>query len=369
MIPGREVTRIFISDVKNRIENDGLTDDTECDEVLKTTLVEAHERGIEVYALFAVSDDEFSEKEMADYANQFNTACGDEWSYFDGVAVNNEYFSKVKDCDDESEKLAQLQFLTDIQTTVENAAPLPLHFSVSWNWDCCSCSSDSYEKRELLWDGNTKSALEHMVNIVDSVDVQVAYNKPSVMEERATNAHQYWDDIAEKSSTSAFYVLAYANPNSICQLSFAPHAKGSETATDECFIGDRTESGMYTAFDEIESNLPGAIGGIHFMGGVYSSGITDDWPKHDSPTCPLHQKWKAGKNKCVNKCAKKGGKVWDSDKCVCACPICRKWKNKKCRNRCNSAKKWNETKQKCIKKDSGKEGWIWDKSGKTCVSV
>ena len=81
-----------MADVKSRIENGGLTSSGVCDSVLQTTLREAHARGIRVYALFAASDAAFGEQYMANYPNEFNAACGDDDVYFDGVAVNNEYF-------------------------------------------------------------------------------------------------------------------------------------------------------------------------------------------------------------------------------------------------------------------------------------
>jgi len=59
----RRVTRIFLADVKTRIENGGLSEDgTTCDAALQTLLKQAHKRGVEVYALFAASDEAFSKK-------------------------------------------------------------------------------------------------------------------------------------------------------------------------------------------------------------------------------------------------------------------------------------------------------------------
>jgi hypothetical protein len=37
---------------------------------------------------------------MASYPGQFNANCGDDKVYFDGVVVNNEYFTNIKDCDE-----------------------------------------------------------------------------------------------------------------------------------------------------------------------------------------------------------------------------------------------------------------------------
>ena len=371
-IPGRKVTRIFLADVKKRIEFNGYSSSSSntCDTDLITFLEEAHRRGIKVYALFAVSDAAFSETYMAEYPHQFNTNCGNNFAYFDGVSVNNEHFSKIRDCTADKEA-AQLKFLTDLETTATNSKPLPLHFSVSWNWDCCDCSSSSYVTRELTWNGQTKSALEHMIDIADSVDVQVAYNVPDVMKRRADPPYQYWINKVDKSSTSALYVLAYTNPNDICQLSFSPHIVGSTTVTDTCPQGDRTEAGLFAAFDYVEGALPGIIGSIHYMSGVFSTGMTDGWPKHDSIeyTCPLNQRFNFKKNKCVRKCQK--GKVWSWDRCRCYCPRqCKMMVRKRCKPRCDfSTLKFDTISNSCISIDSQQSGYIFSASKQSCVQV
>mmetsp|Transcript_38251 Transcript_38251/g.80487 ORF Transcript_38251/g.80487 Transcript_38251/m.80487 type:complete len:507 (+) Transcript_38251:76-1596(+) len=283
---GREVKRILLSDVRQRTRHGGggFNSDLQCDPALLTTLTEAHSYGIQVYGLFASSDQAFSEQGMVGDLNAFNAECGTTEAYFDGASVNNEYFTSVKTCGDAAKEVEQLQFLDDLQTTANNADPLPLHFSVSWNWDCCSCSSSSYARRELTWNGEVKSALEHMIDTVDSLDVQVAWNTGSTMVARSTNPYNYWEaNHMESSNTTAFYVLAYTNPNSDCRLSFSPHTKGAGTATDTCSTGDRTEEGMFTAFDTIKTTHANAQGGIHFMGGVYSTGMVG-WPKHEAAT-------------------------------------------------------------------------------------
>lgn len=373
MVPNRKITRIFLADVLSRIRNGGLTSSGLCDTALQVTLKEAHERGIQVYALFASSDAAFSEQNMANHPNEFNAACGDDKIFFDGVAVNNEYFSQVKSCDDPSEIALQDQFLMDLNTTTFNALPLPLHFSVSWNWDCCECDSANYITRELTWNGETKSALQHMINIVDSVDVQVAYNTPSAMTTRATKPYDYWQEkLADGfvTTTTAFYVLAYTNPTNLCQISFSPHAKGSSTVEDHCENGGdhRTEAAMYSAFDTVEGALPGSKGGIHFMSGVYSSGITKDWPVHNEKTCPLDMFYKKKKNKCVRRC--KGTAVWNLDSCECECPSpCLILKKKKCKLRCKKKQKWDPDTSSCIPKRSSDLGYIWDKVDKICKLV
>ena len=159
--------------MKDCIENGSKTSNGVFDEILKSTLNEAYQKGIEVYALFVDDSIEFREKYMEKYPHEFRNVCGNEYMYFDDVAVNNESFTKVKNCYSEPDKLAQLHFMTDLNTAVTNAAPLPFQLSISWNWYCRNnggCGY-SYVPRYLNWNGNMKKVLEHMVHISDSVDV------------------------------------------------------------------------------------------------------------------------------------------------------------------------------------------------------
>ncbi|KAL7541739.1 hypothetical protein ACHAXR_011182, partial [Thalassiosira sp. AJA248-18] len=309
-ISGREVTRIFLADVRERTRYGGLNANSECDADLITTLAEAHSHGVEVYGLFAASDAAFSEQGMVGGLNDFNSQCGTAESYFDGAAVNNEYFTSVKACGGANDA-AQLTFLDDLEATRVAALPLPLHFSVSWNWDCCECSSSNYVRRELTWGGSTKSALEHMIDVADSVDVQVAWNVGSTMTNRSQRPYDYWETnkLPSSTHTTAFYVLAYTNPNSDCRLSFAPHVKGGTSAQTACNTGDRTEEGMFAAFDTVKSTHTSAIGGIHYMGGVYSTGMPG-WPKHEDLTSVLDG---VCSDNAANACS-----VTDLSQCDCA---------------------------------------------------
>ena len=234
---GREVSRIFVSDIRNRIRYDvdgvtsnyaGYNSDGVCDPELLTLIEEAHTRNVDVYGLFASSDAAFSEQGMVVGLKNFNTVCGTTNAYFDGASVNNEHFTSIKTCNDAGKEAEQITFHDNLEATRANAAPLPLHFSVSWNWDCCSCSSTNYLPRNLTWNGNSKTALEHMLDIADSVDVQVAWNVGSTMANRAQRPYVYWDANRRTSTTTtAFYILAYTNPNSDCRLSFSPQTKGA----------------------------------------------------------------------------------------------------------------------------------------------
>lgn len=282
------MTRLFVSDMKSRIENNGYNAAGGCDADVIALLGEAHQLGIRIYALFAVSDSDFSESYMSSYPGQFNANCGDDEIYFDGVAVNNEHFAQIKDCGDVGNIPLQQDHLDRLQLAVNNASAysLPFHFSLSWNWDCCSCSTGSYTVRNVTWpalSGDTKSVMSHMIDIVDSFDVQVAYIKNSTMVTRSAPAYGYWDAKLGKSESSRAYVLSYTNPTSLCQTSYSPHIKGSVVAEDTCAYttNPRTETGMYMGFDYVESNHPLMKGSIHFMNGVYGSGMTDEWPAHN----------------------------------------------------------------------------------------
>ena len=212
--------------------------------------------------------------------NLFNNNCGSATVYFDGASVNNEHFTSIKECN-AGHDAAQQTFLDNLASTAANASPLPLHFSISWNWWCCDCSQGGSE-RIVNWQGVSKNALEHMVDIADSVDVQVAWNVGNTMAHRSLSPYLYWDKTKRgTTSTTGFYVLAYTNPNSDCRLSFAPHTKGAATDTDTCTTGDRSERGMFEAFDEVTVGLPHAQGGIHFIGGAFSTGMPG-WPTHSS---------------------------------------------------------------------------------------
>jgi hypothetical protein len=121
-LPKRKVTRLFLADIKTRIEDNGRNsnnENNECDNPLKESLKGTHDRGILVYRLFAVSDKEFSESYMSLYPNQFNIECGNdkEGIYFDGVAVNNEYFSILRDCGSDDENKV---YIEEQQTLLDN---------------------------------------------------------------------------------------------------------------------------------------------------------------------------------------------------------------------------------------------------------
>ena len=177
---------------------------------------------------------------------------------------------------------------------------MPLHLSIGYRWGYCDWSGDVEDRimNYLDWNGSEKPAYEHMMDIADSVDIQVAWYKPSSQQERALVQYNYWfaqDGVSIDDDEGTFYVTAYANPvedegpesHRWCYQSFAPHLKTRDNTTvipEECGCDDseipcdRTQNGMWNVFDEVEELLPGASMAIHYYGGVYSTGLTDGWP-------------------------------------------------------------------------------------------
>jgi len=87
----------------------------------------------------------------------------------DGVAVNNEHFSSLVDAVD-SDKIDHLTKLDEIRTEAAKqvGGTLLTHFSLGWFW-----YQMSDIKYSFVWNGNSKTASEHMIDIFHSVDVQV----------------------------------------------------------------------------------------------------------------------------------------------------------------------------------------------------
>ena len=156
------------------------------------------------------------------------------------------------------------------------AAGLPIHLSVGWHWGHCSVSTGVVNYVDVVLPGGgggNKSAAEHMLDIADSVDVQVGWNEGPQMVSRA----ETFGSRAGKQR----WVLAYTNPNSDCRATFYPH-------TEACATGAASEAGMLAAFAEIRS-ATGSAGGIHYYGSAHSAGLPG-WPTRsgDHHQCRLN---------------------------------------------------------------------------------
>lgn len=78
-IAGREISKIFLSDMHHKLKNayDANSCSTSDIQLIKTMLVEGHGKvpGLEIYALFAVSDVAVSEKDLVKYVVWYNDHC------------------------------------------------------------------------------------------------------------------------------------------------------------------------------------------------------------------------------------------------------------------------------------------------------
>lgn len=85
-LPGREISNIFLADVYHKVKAGFL--DNNCDSsditLLRTTLTEGHisVTNLKIYALFAASDIEVSERHMVPYVVWYNDNCASESSCF-----------------------------------------------------------------------------------------------------------------------------------------------------------------------------------------------------------------------------------------------------------------------------------------------
>jgi len=283
--PERRVTHILLSSVSSIVADAG---PGMCNapgtENLRSTLREARASTVQakVYALFAVSDADFSETDKVPDVVAWNKYCATCWNEkFDGVAINNEHFSTVK-CDANGTEEFLLTRLHEAKQLCHEGG-LELHMSLGWHWGWCSVTDEI--PNEIAWapPGEppvTRPANEHFIDIADSVDAQVSWNVPSTMASRAQKAGALY----AQSEGKPFWVLAYTNPNDLdCRYTFFPTVGG-------CATGDRTEAGMWSAFDEMVdllADLLGVVdaaarGGIHYFRGSYGTGMPD-WPTHIGP--------------------------------------------------------------------------------------
>lgn len=96
---------------------------------------------------------------------------GNKKERFDGVAVNNEKYGTIK-CDDLYTRQGYLNNLQQI--TIEAAKQingrLRTHYSMGWHWGRCGGTADPF-----IWNGSIKPANHHMIDIFDSIDVQVKH--------------------------------------------------------------------------------------------------------------------------------------------------------------------------------------------------
>lgn len=85
-LPGREISSIFLADVYHKVKAGFLSNDCDSSDItlLRTTLSEGHSRvtNLKIYALFAASDIEVSERHMVPYVVWYNDNCARKSSCF-----------------------------------------------------------------------------------------------------------------------------------------------------------------------------------------------------------------------------------------------------------------------------------------------
>ncbi|CAH1246280.1 Hypp7694 [Branchiostoma lanceolatum] len=272
--PGREISTIFLAGLHRLLEAGYRSDDCTTDgvQLIKTTLQDGYRQvpGLQVYALYAVSDLAVSEQLLVKHVVWYNDMCAGNQERFVGVATNNEAFTHVK-CGTPLEKVNYLQNLDNIRAEArkQTTGHLKVHYSMSWHWGrACDHVTDNV----VLWNGKDQKITRHMIDIFDSVDVQVAYVTPSEMARRAKLADY---DYAVAQGKNIF-ITSYTEKVEPCQITFFPQSCAP-------IYGGKSEAAMFAAYDELASHGVGeARPCIEYYRGVYSSGGNSDWPRHDS---------------------------------------------------------------------------------------
>ncbi|XP_055996266.1 uncharacterized protein LOC125645608 isoform X3 [Ostrea edulis] len=270
--PNREISTIFLSDVKNNLESSFLLRDCESSGVhlLRKALSEGHEQvpGLKIYALFAVSDEYVSERLLVPYVVWYNDHCArSNAEKFDGVAVNNEAYNKVKSSGDVSIVTLYLDRLQEVhlQARKQVRDRLLTHYSIGWHW-----GRRNGETQIIPWRGKSVDVLHHMIDIFDSIDVQVASTKfPTIKDRMHIAGLDYASTLGKQ-----IYATLYTNKadSGLCHTSFFP---------ETCRSSEKSEAELYNIVDQfVKEGLESVQPCIHYFRGVYSCGGNPDWPVH-----------------------------------------------------------------------------------------
>ncbi|VDI51780.1 Hypothetical predicted protein, partial [Mytilus galloprovincialis] len=132
-----------------------------------------------------------------------------------------------------------------------------------WHWGRCGST-----QKLITYNGKTQDAVRHMIDIFDSIDIQVGYiTFPQISDRTKLAGYQYALDTSKE-----IFVTLYTNKGDPCQTTFFP---------SPCNKGNHTEAGMFDVFDNFKNNgIEHASPCIHYFRGIYSSGGNPDWPKH-----------------------------------------------------------------------------------------
>ncbi|KAL3890002.1 hypothetical protein ACJMK2_002344 [Sinanodonta woodiana] len=269
-VTGAEIKYVYLSDLKNALKAAWLNNNCQTSDInlVRTTVADGHTKvpGLKLYALFADSDLAVTEKTRVRYVVYYNDHCAQSaQERIDGVAVNNEAYAGIK-CSDNTTRTTYLNNLNTIKTeaALQLNGTLLTHYSVGWHWGLCNDLHDP-----ITFNGKTADAVVHMIDIFNSVDVQVgAIIFPDIADRMVIAQYNYAVNISKP-----IFTTVYTNKVSICGTSFFPVT---------CNKGTHTEAGMLDIFSQFGSNGIGqAKPCIHYFRGIYSTGGNSDWPKHN----------------------------------------------------------------------------------------
>jgi hypothetical protein len=305
--PEREIDRLFVSDIVGRLQSaaDPVTGLLDCSHsnvlAIKEMLRDGHcaVPGVTIYALLAVNDPGVSEQNHVKYVVSYNDNCaGAPNARFDGIAVNNEAWgvgtSRIMCAGPDAEQayLDDLQAVADAADLQVNGS-LATHYSIGFHWNRGrhpgdgDCPNDGPNPPHLVnWQGGNQPATHHMVDIFDSVDVQVATVNATDAARRAREAgYEYALGLGKP-----FYVLSFTNKGAdtdayICTTRHFPDTRCGAG-------GPQTEDDMMEVFDtytnpDTVNGIPAALPAIHHFRGVYSTGGHRDWPSYYSGSLSL----------------------------------------------------------------------------------
>lgn len=276
-LPGREVSAIYISDVHHNLKAAYDTGNCKTADIttVKQMILEGHTQvaNLKIYGLYAVSDIDVTEKDLVKYIVHYNDVCAaNSDERFDGVATNNEAYAQIK-CGDMTARLTYLDNLQKIVTEArkQTHGTLLTHYSVSWHWGQCNGSPSM-----MTWNGKTSDVSHHMIDIFDSIDVQVGYIiHPQIADRMRTAGYAY-----AVSLNKQMFTTVYTNRESPCQITFFPD--------DACHIKGHNETAMFAVFDEFAAHgIGSARPCIHYFRGVYSTGVVTGWPAHKQTGSPI----------------------------------------------------------------------------------
>ena len=96
---------------------------------------------------------------------------GSPYERLDGVATKNDAYNIIK-CSNDETRTRYLENLRNIilEAGKQGNGKLLAHYSVGWDWGLCNGSINN-----VTWNGRTQSVNHHMIDIFDSIDIQVQY--------------------------------------------------------------------------------------------------------------------------------------------------------------------------------------------------